>query len=130
MRRKAWAICAAQRTVEGKIHLELAPYEGLSTPAAVVDKLVDIVIAWDPAIITIDSRSSAAVIRPALEAAEIEPKMTSTTEMVLACGALLDGVESGTLSHSSQPALNDGAVSAVKRELGTGFAWDRAPGVT
>jgi hypothetical protein len=56
--------------------------------------------------------------------------MTNTTDLVLACGSLLDAVEAGTLSHSDQPVLNDAAVSAVKRPLGGGFAWDSAPGVT
>jgi len=88
------------------------------------------VIEWDPSEIAIDSRSAAAVIKPSLEAVGIEPKMGSTTELVLACGAFLDAVEAGTLSHSDQPALNDGAVSAVKRDLAGGFAWDKAPGVT
>jgi hypothetical protein len=49
---------------------------------------------------------------------------------VLSCGSLLDLIEAGTLSHSDQQELNDGAVSAVKRDLAGGFAWDRAPGVT
>lgn len=87
-------------------------------------------IAWDPASITCDLRSAAAVIAPTLEAVEIEPHMTNTSELVLACGAFLDAVDAGSLSHSSQRALNDGAVSAVKRELAGGFAWDRAPGIT
>ena len=58
--RKTWAICAAQRTTEGKIHLECAPSQHLSSTVDVVDKLVDIVCAWDPVSITIDSRSAAA----------------------------------------------------------------------
>jgi hypothetical protein len=38
--RKTWSICAAQRTAEGKIHLECAPYQHLSSTADVVDKLI------------------------------------------------------------------------------------------
>jgi hypothetical protein len=37
---------------------------------------------------------------------------------------------SSEVSHSDQAPLNDGAVSAVKRELAGGFAWDKAPGIT
>lgn len=85
--RKTWSICAAQRTVEGKIHLEIGPYQHLSSTADVVDKLTDIVCDWDPISITCDARNSAAVIRPELEAVEIEPVMSNTTEMVSACGA-------------------------------------------
>jgi hypothetical protein len=128
--RKTWAICAAQRTVEGKIHVEVSPYQHLSSSADVVEKCADIVIEWDPAEIAIDQRSAAAVIKPSLEAVGIEPKMGSTTELVLACGAFLDAFDAGQLSHSDQAVLNDAVVSAVKRALAAGFAWDRAPGVT
>jgi hypothetical protein len=126
--RKTWSICAAQRTVEGiEIHLECAPYQHLSSTADVVDKLVDIVCAWDPVSVTIDQRSAAAVIEPTLKAVEVEPHMANSTEMTLAAGSFLDAVEAGTLSHSSQPPLTDGAVSATKRPLGAGFAWSEAP---
>jgi hypothetical protein len=128
--RKTWAIASAQRTAEGKIHVEIGPYEDLSTNADVVDKILDIIVAWDPIEVAIDQRSAAAVIKPSLEAAEVEPHMTNTTELTLACGSFLDAVEAGVISHSDQPVLNDGVVSAVKRDLAGGFAWDRAPGVT
>jgi hypothetical protein len=128
--RKTWAIASAQRTVEGRTHLECSPYQHFSTNADVVEKLIGIMIAWDPISITIDQRSAAGVLKPTLEAAEVESHMTSTAEMVLASGAFLDAVEAGTLSHSNQQTLNDGVVSAVKRDLAGGFAWDRAPGVT
>jgi hypothetical protein len=127
--RKTWAIAAAQRTVEGRIHLELAPYKDLRQ-ADVLEKLTDIVCDWDPISITCDARSAAAVIRPSLEAREIEPAMSNTAGMQLACGSFLDAVEAGQLSHSNQQTLNDAVVSAVKRPLGQGFAWDSAPGVT
>jgi hypothetical protein len=96
----------------------------------VVDKLIDIVIAWDPSVIAIDSRSAAAVIEPTLKAADVEPHMAATTEVVLAAGSFLDVCEAGSLSHSNQAPLTDGAVSATKRPLGAGFAWDHAAGVT
>ena len=128
--RKTWAIASAQRTVEGRIHIEVGPYEHFSTSADVVEKLIEIACDWDVIELAIDTRSAAAVIRPILEEAEIPPHMTNTTELTLACGAFLDAVTAGQISHSNQQALNDGAVSAVKRDLAGGFAWDRAPGVT
>jgi hypothetical protein len=127
--RKTWAIASARRTVEGRVHVEIAPYE-LSTNADVVEKLIEIVCDWDPIEIAIDQRSAAAVIQPALEAVDIQPRMTNTTELVLACGSWLDAVEAGIISHSDQQALNDAVVSAVKRDLAGGFAWQTAPGVT
>jgi hypothetical protein len=128
--RKTWAIASARRTVEGRVHVEIAPYEDLSTNADVVEKLIDIVCDWDPIEVAIDQRSAAAVIQPALEAVDIQPRMTNTTELVRACGSWLDAVEAGIISHSSQQVLNDAVVSAVKRDLAGGFAWQTAPGVT
>jgi hypothetical protein len=129
--RKTWSICAAQRTaVDGRIHLEVGPYQDVSSPADVVEKLIDIVCEFDPVSVTIDSRSAAAVIAPLLLDVGVEVEMTNTTQLVLAAGSFLDAVEAGTLSHSSQQTLNDGAVSAVKRDLAGGFAFDKAPGVT
>lgn len=128
--RKTWSICAAQRTEEGKIHLDVGPYQHFSTTAEVVNKLTDIVCEWDPHSVTIDSRSAAAVIAPLLLDVGVEVEMTNTTQLVLAAGSFLDAIEAGTLSHSDQQTLNDGVVSAVKRDLAGGFAWDRAPGVT
>jgi hypothetical protein len=128
--RKTWAIAAAQRTTDARIHLEVGPYQHLSTPAEVVNKLTDIVCEWDPASVTIDSRSAAAVIAPLLLDVGVEVEMTNTTQLVLAAGSFLDAVDAGTLSHSSQQTLNDGAVSAVKRDLAGGFAFDKAPGCT
>lgn len=127
--RKTWAIAAAQRTTDGRVHVEIGPYEN-AWQADVLEKLIDIVCEWDPVSITIDSRSAAAVIRPSLEAVGIEPAMSNTVDMQLACGSFLDAVESGGISHSSQQVLADAVVSAVKRPLGQGFAWDSAPGVT
>jgi hypothetical protein len=127
--RKTWAIASARRTVDGRVHVEIAPYD-LATNADVVEKLIEIVCDWDPIEIAIDQRSAAAVIQPALEAVDIQPRMTNTTELVLACGSWLDAVEAGIISHSDQQALNDAVVSAVKRDLAGGFAWQTAPGVT
>jgi hypothetical protein len=127
--RKIWAIAAAQRTTDGRIHVEVGPYES-AWQTDVLEKLIEIVIEWDPIEIAIDQRSAGAVIKPLLVEAGIEPVMTSTTELTLACGSFLDAVEAGGLSHSSQQVLGDAVVSAVKRDLAGGFAWDRAPGVT
>jgi hypothetical protein len=129
--RKKWAIVAAQRRADdGRIHIEVGPYEDSWSNADVVEMLTEIVVAWDPIQIVCDQRSAAAVLQPLLEAAEIAPTMTNSTELVRACGSFVDAIEAGQISHANQEALNEGVVSAVKRDLGGGFAWDRAPGVT
>ncbi len=125
--RKTWAIAAAQRTADGRIHLEVGPYEDWSNTMDVVEKIQDLVIAWNPDVICIDQRSAAAPIRPLLEAAEISPHMSNTPELALACGGFLDDAMSGRLSHSDQTALNEAVIAAVKRDLpnGGGFAWTK-----
>jgi hypothetical protein len=129
--RKTWAIASAQRRADdGRIHLEIGPYEDLSTNADVVEMLTEIVVDWDPIEIVCDQRSAAAVLQPLLEAAEMPPTMTNSTELVRACGSFVDAIEAGQISHANQDTLNEGVVSAVKRDLGGGFAWDRAPGAT
>jgi hypothetical protein len=129
--RKTWAICSAQRRADdGRIHIEVGPYEEPWSNADVVEMLTEIAIDWDPIEIAIDQRSSAAVLQPLLEAEQMSPTMTSTTDLVRACGSFVDAIEAGQISHANQPALNEGVVSAVKRDLSGGFAWDRAPGVT
>lgn len=55
------------------------------------DTLVDIVLASDPVgAVVIDQRSAAAVLKPHLLAAEVEPVLTNSMELALACGGLLD----------------------------------------
>jgi len=124
--RKTWAIAAAQHTADGRVHIEVGPYVTDSwSNNDVVEKVLDIICEWDPITLVIDQRSAAAVLKPLLEAAEIEPHMGNATELAIACGGFLDDVDQGKLSHSDQAALNDSVVAAVKRDLPSGFAWDR-----
>jgi len=127
--RQQWAIAAAQRTTDGRIHLEIGPYDPAWSNTDLVEKLVHIVTEWDPIALAIDQRSAAAVLKPLLIEAEIEPHMTNASELALACGGFLDDSLAGRLSHSDQQILNDAVASAVKRDLpGGGFAWTKTAG--
>ena len=77
--RRSWSICAAQRTADGRVHVELSPYQHLSSSADVFEKLIEIVCAWDPITIAIDQRSASAVIKPALEVKESQAGRTWPT---------------------------------------------------
>jgi hypothetical protein len=126
--RQVWAIAAAQRTTDGRIHIEIGPYDPASN-ADLVDKLVHIVTEWDPIALAIDQRSAAAVLTPYLIEAEIEPHVTNASELAQSCGGFLDDAMAGRLSHSDQEILNDAVVAAVKRDLpGGGFAWAKTAG--
>lgn len=118
-----WVICAAWRTTAGCVHLETSPYTFTSS-LAVVEKITEIVTAWDPCAIVIDGRSPAASIQEKLIAAHVEPEMLTTGEYVRACGGLLDDINDSHVSHSGQKRLTDSVGDAGKRDLMGGFAWD------
>ena len=124
--RRDWAIVAAQRTSDGRIHLELGRFEP-GTHDQIVDYLVDLVTMWDPAVLVIDRKSPAAVLQPRLEAAGIEPEMTGAPQMAVACGGFYDDAVAGLLSHLGDQILDDALAGAQKRTMPQGdWAWDRA----
>ena len=122
--RRRWAIAAAQRTADNRVHIELGPVqEGSHTDVA--EYLVDTVGQWTPIALVIDRKSAAMVLEPLLLDAGIEPTVTNSSDLALACGGFLDDTLAGLLSHSDQPALAEATGAAVKRDLpGGGFAWD------
>ena len=122
-REATWAIVAAQRTTDGRIHLEVGYAE--DRPAAtVVRMLVDIVLAWDPAALVV-GRGAAAEVLPELESAGIEATVPSRADEAQACGGLLSDALSGGLSHSGQHGLTTAVENSYKRELPAGgFAWE------
>lgn len=122
--RRCWAVAAAQRTSDNKVHVEIGPVrEGSHTDVA--EYLVDKVGQWNPISLVIDRRSAAMVLEPLLLDAGIEPTVTNSTDLALACGGFLDDALSGLLSHSNQTVFNEAAASALKRDLpGGGFAWN------
>ncbi|MBW4813163.1 hypothetical protein KTN60_03735 [Rhodococcus qingshengii] len=117
--RKWWVIAAAQRTVEGRIHVEIGYFQS-AAQAEVVDYLVDIVTAWDPCALATDANSPSKVLEPLLLTAGIELIKTTGNQAVQMCGGLYDDAESKVLSHSNQPVLNDAVEGAVKRFLPQG----------
>lgn len=122
--RRCWAVAAAQRTADNRVHVEVGPIrDGSHTDVA--EYLVDKVGAWNPMSLVIDRRSAAMVLEPLLLDAGVEPTVTNSTEIALACGGFLDDALTGLLSHSDQQVLNDAVGGAVRRDLpGGGFAWD------
>jgi phage terminase large subunit-like protein len=125
---KTWAIAGAQRRLDGNAHIEIG-FLGSATATEMVERIVDIVTAANPDAVVIDQMSPAAVLKPYLIEAGIEPVMTNASELALACEGLTEVVESGQVSHSGQKVLNSSVGSAKKRDLpGNRYAWDRKPG--
>lgn len=128
--REWWSIAAAQRTDDGRVHLEVGYFQQ-AQPESVVDALLDIVAAWDPCAIAIDAKSTANVLRPLLVDTGIEPEMTNSTQIGEACGGFLDAATGGRLAHSDQPVLTAAVAEAVKRPSKTNpqqFTWDTSSG--
>lgn len=82
--------------------------------------------------IAIDALSPAASMVPRLKARGLNVKVTTSSDMVKACGLWLGEVTSGRLTHADQPVLNDALAAARKRAIGTagGWGWDRKDGQT
>ncbi len=124
--RQTWALAAAQRTTDGRIHLEVGKSEA-ATNSEITAYIVNVITDWNPVALVIDQKSAAAVLRPHLAEAGIEAQMTNAAQIAGACGGWLDDALAGHLSHTGQQILADAIASVTKRDLpGGGFAWDRA----
>lgn len=120
---KVWAIAGAQHHHDGRAHVEIG-WCGRGSPTEVVERLLDVVAEADPAALVIDQRSPAAVLKPYLLAAGIEPVMTNTTDLAVACEAFYEAFLAEQITHPGQQMLTDSVTTAVKRELPGGrFAW-------
>lgn len=123
---KRWAIGGAQHLRGGGAHVEIG-WSGSGSPTSVAERLVDIVTEADPDALVIDARSPAAVLKPYLVEAGIEPVITNTTQLALYCEGFYEAFDAEQISHSGQQILTDSVTTAVKRELpgpGGRYAWD------
>lgn len=121
-----WAIAAAWRTSEGKVHLEVG-YAGSDPEDVVLDRFVQVAAEWG-CVATIVGRGPADEASPKLSTAGLDPIVPSITEEAQACGGLLNEVLAlePSLSHGSRADLNTAVASAVKKTLPSGgFVWER-----
>jgi hypothetical protein len=67
---------------------------------------------------------------PALQTQKCKVIVTTAGDMGRACGAFLDDVAAGKLSHADQPQLNAAVEGARKRPIRDAglFGWDRRDG--
>lgn len=121
--RAVWIMCAAQRTAEGRIYLEFG-YSQAASNLTVVKHAKAVAVALNPITLVIDAKSDAAVLKPDLIEAGIEPTITNTTEFGIACGGFLDDALDGRLAHGNQVVFSTAVAGAAMRELpGGGFVW-------
>ena len=122
-REKTWAISAAQRTADGRIHVEVG-YCADAPAEQVVAKLSQAVTAWAPSAVVV-ARGAAAEVLPSLEAAGIVATVPNRVEEAQACGGFLSDALAGALSHNGQPGLAAAVATAFRKELPAGgFVWE------
>lgn len=122
-REATWAVVAAQRTTDGRIHLEVGWAD--DAPAAVaVRRLSEVVTDWAPDAVVV-ARGAAAEVLPELEAIGVEAVVPNRTEEARACGGFLSDALIGGLSHCGQAGLAGAVAAAFKQELPSGgFVWE------
>ena len=124
MDRRMWCIAAGQRTVEGRVHVEVGYYEAahIGQVAAYLLGLRDL---WNPAAIIVDDRSHAKPIVNFMLKLDVEMEVATTPWLAAATGGFVDAVEAGDVTHMGQIILHDAVDGAQVRRLPRGdFVWD------
>ena len=79
----------------------------------------------NPAPVVLDSKGPSSVIRTDLAAEGIEPVLTSTGDVAMACGSFIDKLLRSSLLHRRNEDLDAAAAGASRRPLGDAWAWSR-----
>ncbi len=75
------------------------------------------------ALAVVDSKGPAAVLIPQLESADIDLRVTTTTEKLDACSEFYSLVRERRLRHSDYPELDMSVQGAIQRKVGERWAW-------
>jgi hypothetical protein len=120
---RTWAISGTQYTDAGTAYGEIG-YSGQASPTEIVKRLVDIVGECDPAALLIQMQSPAAVLKPLLIEAGIEPVIVNQSEFAVACEGILEAAKSEHFAHNGWQSLADSVAAAAKKELPGGrYIW-------
>lgn len=125
-RKAEWAIIGAQRTTDGRIHLDVG-YAADDAAEVIVRKVTEALTAWGLDTVVVP-RGDAAEVIPDLELAGFTVITPNQVEEAQACGGFLADALAGLLSHTGHSGLATAMESAVKRNLsdktGGGFVWE------
>lgn len=120
-----WTVAAAQRTDDGKIHLE-AGFHRQASRSDVAKYVISLVRKWKPCAVVIDRKSPAMTLERELINAKIEPETTTAAQLVTACAGFYTDATQGDLSHVGDEVLAGAIEGATKRNVsGGGWAWNR-----
>ncbi|KLO31592.1 hypothetical protein ABW16_01805 [Mycolicibacter heraklionensis] len=117
---RTWVIVGAQRSAGKTVAVEVGFCQNASA-TDVVEKIVAIVTECDPAVIVIDQKSPAAILKPFLIEAGLEPHMTNFGEYLVAWEGILEAVDQQQLSHSGQRVLDQAVLTTLKKDLPDGL---------
>lgn len=122
--RDVWSISAAQMTVDGRVHVEIAPVRS-GSHHQIAEFLIAKVAEWNPVAVVMDRKNAAGQqVAPLLVAAGIEPVLIGAPEAAASCAGFLGDALDAKLSHAGQVILDDSVASAALRELpGGDAAW-------
>lgn len=120
------ALCAAVLGKGGKVHIEMVEHRSMSEG---VGWLVEFLLPrWKTAAtIVIDGLHWSGSLVEQLRTNGVRNKQVITLpnskDVANASAMMLNAIEQQTITHFDQPALNQSALDAVKREIGRGGGW-------
>lgn len=121
------ALAAAVRPEAGKIHVELVRIEPTSKGTGwLADWLRE--RAGTASVAVVDGQSGAGALCDRLEGRVPRKYLqrAGAQDMVTACSTLLEGIETGAVTHIDQRQLTDAMLTSTRRKIGSrgGWGWD------
>jgi len=108
--------------------VELIDHRDRQSEAWIVPRLLELTTAHEYRHVAIDSRSPAASLIPALEAAGVRVLKVETKDAITASAGIFDEILDHTLRHNGEPVLAAAAASVVKRDVWGAWVWSFQPG--
>lgn len=121
--RSSAAVVACGRRPDGTPQVEVVEVNGGS--GWVVDRCSSVAMKRWVREVVIDGASAAAALIPALEAAGLTVRKTTTRDYTDACGGLFDAVVGSEVRNVPHPAMAQALAGASKRPLGDAWAFDK-----
>ncbi len=121
--RSSATVVACGRRPDGTPQVEVV--EVNSGSGWVVDRCAAVAMKRWVREVVVDGASAAAALIPALEAAGLTVRKTTTRDYTDACGGLFDAVVGSEVRNVPHPAMSQALAGAKKRPLGDAWAFDK-----
>lgn len=125
---RTWSIAGVQYTEAGTVYGEIG-FSEKASPTDVVAKLMELITDADPAAVLIQQQSPAAMLKPLLIEAGVEPEIVNQSEFAVACEGILEATKAGQFAHNGWRTLADSVAATAKKDLPGGrFIWTSGDG--